>query len=346
MKTILDSWLEDIPQQFRSKKNIGVLIRAFARQMDELQVVFDDLRTKRDIDTAEGKNLDRVGDIVVLTRKDATEILRQRSDEALSDENYRKALHYKLMKNTSECTYDDIMQSIFTIWNVDKIKYYEDPAYPARINLRLETSDIDAKDPAIGRVFPLKSAGVAILYIIMYVLYVHFEALNHVYLSKVTFGMKFPYWQVNYLDGSWPLDGSVRLNGLTISMPVDTKIMLKIQGMGDATMAAVPVMVVRAMLDKDLIPMTKPKLSLGFKFPYYYGMHYLDGSWPLNGKVSLKGLTILMPVKMTVGIGVHGMDESDIKVEVTSRRDVWYLDGTNPLDGTKMLDALNEKEEL
>ena len=68
MKTILDSWLEDIPQQFRSKKNIGVLIRAFARQMDELQVVFDDLRTKRDIDTAEGKNLDRVGDIVVLTR--------------------------------------------------------------------------------------------------------------------------------------------------------------------------------------------------------------------------------------------------------------------------------------
>ena len=172
------------------------------------------------------------------------------------------------------------------------------------------------------------------------------DATNKVYLSKVTFGMKFPYWNVYRLDGSWPLDGSVRLNGLTIAMPVDMKIMLKIQGMGAATMAAVPVMVVRAILDKDLIPMTKPKMSLGFKFPYYYGMHYLDGSWPLNGKVSLKGLTILMPVKIAIGFSVSDMDESDIKVEVTSRRDVWYLDGTSPLDGTKKLDALNNKEEL
>ena len=346
MKTILDSWIEDIPQQFKSKKNIGVLIRAFSRQMDELRVVFDDLKNKTDIDTAEGKNLDRVGDIVVLSRKDATEILRQKTDEVLSDENYRKALHYKLMKNTSECTYDDIMQSIFTIWNVDKIKYYEDPEHPARISLRLETSDIDAKDPAIGRVFPLKPAGVAILYIIMYVLYVHFEALNHVYLSKVSMGMKFPYWRVNYLDGSWPLDGSVRLNGLTISMPVDMKLGMKIEDMDESTIEAIVSQVIKVCMDEALKPIEHQKISMGFVFPYYYGLHYLDGSWPLNGKVSLRGLTILMPTDMKLGWSMSDADEFEVSGEVTSTRNVWYLDGTKTLDGTTALNAMIKKEEL
>ena len=55
---IVDSWFDDIPQQFLGKKNIEVLIRIFARQLQELQQVFDDLDTKLDLDAATGQNLD------------------------------------------------------------------------------------------------------------------------------------------------------------------------------------------------------------------------------------------------------------------------------------------------
>ena len=61
---ILKDWLRDMPIQFIGKKNIEVLIKAFARQMQELDVVFEELNTKTDLDTATGQNLDYVGTII------------------------------------------------------------------------------------------------------------------------------------------------------------------------------------------------------------------------------------------------------------------------------------------
>ena len=57
-------WLRDMPQQFQGKRNIEILIRALARQMEEVETVLREINTLTDIDTARGKNLDYVGDIV------------------------------------------------------------------------------------------------------------------------------------------------------------------------------------------------------------------------------------------------------------------------------------------
>ena len=64
---IADIWLRDLPQQFQSKHNIEVLIKAFSKQMQELDKVFQDLNTMTDIDDAVGQNLDYVGTIIPLT---------------------------------------------------------------------------------------------------------------------------------------------------------------------------------------------------------------------------------------------------------------------------------------
>ena len=68
---ILNEWMKDIPQQFLGKHNIEVLIKAFARQLQEVQQIFDDMKTKLDLDTATGQNLDYVGTIIPLSRKEA-----------------------------------------------------------------------------------------------------------------------------------------------------------------------------------------------------------------------------------------------------------------------------------
>lgn len=68
---IVDNWLNDLPQQFLEKKNIEALIRAFSKQLQELQQVFDDLENLTDLDTATGQNLDMVGTIIPLSRKEA-----------------------------------------------------------------------------------------------------------------------------------------------------------------------------------------------------------------------------------------------------------------------------------
>lgn len=66
---IVDSWLNDLPQQFLEKKNIEALIRAFSKQLQEIEDVFDNLKNLTDLDTAAGQNLDMVGTIIPLSRK-------------------------------------------------------------------------------------------------------------------------------------------------------------------------------------------------------------------------------------------------------------------------------------
>ena len=135
---ILKDWLRDLPMQFLGKKNIEVLIKAFARQLQELDTVFDELNSKTDLDTAMGQNLDYVGTIIPLTRKEAGELAGLNVEEpVMSDERYRQFLRYKLLVNTNECTYYDLMNGLALLWDVSPIYYIEDPDLPATIILTM-----------------------------------------------------------------------------------------------------------------------------------------------------------------------------------------------------------------
>lgn len=160
---ILKDWLRDLPMQFLGKKNIEVLIKAFARQMQELDTVFDELNSKTDLDTAMGQNLDYVGTIIPLTRKEAGELAGLNVEEpVISDERYRQFLRYKLLVNTNECTYYDLMDGLALLWDVSPIYYIEDPDMPATIILTMPFLKPGGEVVTLGEVPMVKAAGVRI----------------------------------------------------------------------------------------------------------------------------------------------------------------------------------------
>lgn len=210
MQMILEEWLGDIPQQFLGKKNTEVLIRAFSRQMQELVQVFDDLDTKLDLDMAEGQNLDYIGTIVSLSRKEAGILAGiDVKEPVISDDRYRQFLKYKVLKNTNNCTYEDIMQSIEILWRTDNIRYIEDPERPATILIKLQTMSVDVEiDPLVGKVMAIKPAGVALIYTINYTVVVYFCQVEQFFLRQIDLHYIIPFWRTRCFDGSEIMDGS------------------------------------------------------------------------------------------------------------------------------------------
>lgn len=162
-KTILDKWLQDIPQQFQGKRNIEVIISAFAKQLQELEQVFEDLNTKTDLETATGLNLDMVGTIIPLSRKEAGELAGVGvTDPVISDERYRQFLKYKNLVNTNRCAYYDLMTGLQLLWDVQPVYYIEDPDMPATIILTMPFLKPGGEVVRLGEVPMIKPGGVRI----------------------------------------------------------------------------------------------------------------------------------------------------------------------------------------
>lgn len=160
---IVDSWLNDLPQQFLGKEKIEILVTAFAKQLQELQEVFDDLENLTDLDTATGQNLDMVGTIIPLSRKEAGILAGNNvEDPVISDDRYRQFLRYKNLVNTNECTYYDLMNGLALLWDVSPIYYIEDPDMPATIILTMPFLKPGGEVVRVGEVPMVKPAGVRI----------------------------------------------------------------------------------------------------------------------------------------------------------------------------------------
>lgn len=210
---IADAWARDIPQQFQGKHNIEVLIKAFSKQMQELEKVFQDLNTMTDIDAATGQNLDYVGMVIPLSRKEAGELAGLNfSEPVMSDERYRKYLRYQMLRNTSECTYDEIMESIEILWNVEKTRYYERNDRPATIFIGLPSVDIEEDDQAKGKPKIMKPAGVGFIYAAQYGTSLNQCNLEKIGIAGLDVHAYFRFFEAKALDGGWILDGFVALN--------------------------------------------------------------------------------------------------------------------------------------
>lgn len=152
----------DLVEQFKNQPVIDALIEAVGEQLDDVFRFFCDLRDLRGVHTSVGRQLDGVGDIVVLSRKEAGELACfNRSVFVLDDEEYRKFLIYKIWKNTCKCTYSDIIKAFRMFW--DKPLYYsESHEHPA--TMIFESSMLAPEDHAetlLNAPF-VKAAGVAI----------------------------------------------------------------------------------------------------------------------------------------------------------------------------------------
>ena len=154
--------IDDLPQQFRDRELIEALYDTIAVQMQEVYEFFDDLKTLRFLNTAAGAQLDRIGEIVVMTREEASTIYG--SQGVLSDEAYRKALIYKTFVNFGDATYKDIVSCIRILRDgLLGFSYSEDPAYPATIILETEDGVFSENFTAIANTPIPRAGGVGLL---------------------------------------------------------------------------------------------------------------------------------------------------------------------------------------
>lgn len=217
---ILNTWMKDIPQQFQGKGRIEILIRAFAKQLQELHQVYRDLEQLTDLEKSAGVNLDRVGGIVCLSRKEAAGLIEKKSDVIMDDERYRQLLKYKILLNTNECTYKEIIAGMEYLYDY-RFRYREEKKYPATIILDMPT-DLDTPDLAWYRELCIRPSGVQILctksfeLIIQMIIQAHAKSI----LFKTEF---YPRFNIPFLmyDGTARYEGRYKYNGYKTDAMID-----------------------------------------------------------------------------------------------------------------------------
>ncbi len=131
MVDYIKSLRQDLLEQFKGKERIEELVETVGEELQEVYDFYEQLRSERDVFNAVGKQLDGVGDIAVLTRMEAGQLAGDPIPfDIIDDETYRLYLIYKILKNTCDCTYPNIIKAFRMFW--DRPLYYsEDPAQPA-----------------------------------------------------------------------------------------------------------------------------------------------------------------------------------------------------------------------
>lgn len=101
--------------QYRESTNLRDYLYGLLVESPNLEQVFQDLINKRSINTATGANLDNIGSIVGQ--------LRQVGDQTLDDDDYRKFIKAKIVRNYTRATPEEIIASVIFILDVPQVQY-------------------------------------------------------------------------------------------------------------------------------------------------------------------------------------------------------------------------------
>lgn len=109
--------LSRLTNQFENKPRLQGLVAAMVAPIQILEGAALDIKGKRWIDAAEGKQLDGAGYIVGETRL------------GRNDDDYREAIKFRIFVNTSNATPQDLIRGLRFLTKPDDIQYIEQ--YPA-----------------------------------------------------------------------------------------------------------------------------------------------------------------------------------------------------------------------
>ena len=167
LKDYSEALKSDLVEQFKGKPRIEALMDAAGRQLQDVYRFFTELEIGRCLDHASGALLDGIGDIVGLTRKEAGLLSGSAGKmEVMSDADYRVYLIYKILKNTSDCTYPDIVAGLQMFTDL-KLYYSEDPDRPAAMIFNMEELSMDTDVEVLFTMPLIRAAGVTLwLYVV------------------------------------------------------------------------------------------------------------------------------------------------------------------------------------
>ena len=152
----------ELVEQFKGKPRIEALMEVLGEELQQVYDFFEQLRTQRTVYEAEGRQLDGVGDIVVMTRKEAGQLAGNPIPfDVIDDDTYRQYLIYKILKNTCNCTYPDIIKAFRMFW--DRPLYYrEDPEQPATMIFDTGYMDGMVDTRPLFRIPLIRAAGITL----------------------------------------------------------------------------------------------------------------------------------------------------------------------------------------
>lgn len=136
-----------IPQQYKDAPNFNKVLEVLATPFDDLVVVFAALKNILDLESAEGAQLDLIGQIVEEKRNGRL------------DPDYLKGIRFKIFKNTSRGFVDDIVKALKFITSATKVIYSDNP--PA--SYTIYTDGTDLTDDIKFLIDKLTAAGVSLI---------------------------------------------------------------------------------------------------------------------------------------------------------------------------------------
>jgi hypothetical protein len=90
--------LSRLPEQFKESENFKHLLQIFLEEIQEIEDTLEAVKFQRNIDNAEGVQLDGIGDILGKLR------------EGMSDSDYRLTLKVQQILNAGEGQYDTVLR--------------------------------------------------------------------------------------------------------------------------------------------------------------------------------------------------------------------------------------------
>lgn len=119
--TIKQSAIDNFTDQFDDSTELQELANALHEPSDELEGLIGDLETDRWVASAVGKQLDRIGAVVGVSR------------QGRNDSDYRSRIRFQIFINTSNGNPEDIIRATRVLTDGTDVRYWE--LYPAAFQL-------------------------------------------------------------------------------------------------------------------------------------------------------------------------------------------------------------------
>lgn len=254
--------------------------------------------------------------------------------ERMIDEMYQRAslLHEELVNEA----WLESKLSARTGAIVDIVEYGEQ----LLVDFVLDVSAVIHIDMKDVRTFIEKWLPAHLMYKIILMLAYSVNAGEKFTTTEMAVSMDLPFWNVRRLNGAWLLNGTYNLGsgrkgdewGISYDIG-NTEIQEK---MGWRVNVAVAIQLQECLSDAGIV--------IGFDLPFW-NVRMLNGTWLLDGCYELDVLRKPDTFGMVIDVGNADVEET-ISGYVVIKKDLWLLDGSYWLSGTKVLDAVRREEEL
>lgn len=141
--------LKEMPLSVEKMSNLDGIIWAVAPEYENASLFLGGLENLNDFDSCTGVWLDRLGQLVRLTRQQAGAMIGSR-ELADDDDIYRVCLKYKAFVNSCRCTPDEIIEATQIIFGATQVVYSERRDTPATIFLSISAPFSDMVMSILG----------------------------------------------------------------------------------------------------------------------------------------------------------------------------------------------------